>query len=193
MIGRLYIDPGKHFHALAYFADGVLHWTAYQPVDADNTDSFRDLSALVIEKPKLRGDDSKDPNDCLDVYGAARLTEGFIRARGGPAALYVFPEDWKGGFKKPPHHRKVWAALTPYEREVFARDVGLEVEFIGAKIQKACETLARTRKVSGYKWAAHNLLDAVGIGLWHQCRLMTGRMVSPLWESSRGPSRVAKV
>ena len=184
---RLYIDPGKHFNAWALFDGGKLDNVCFVPPEADNYDSHTGLASVVIEKPILRGPDGKDPNDCLDVYGSARLTEGFIRARGGPAALYVIPEDWKGSFKKPPHHRQVWANLSLAEREIFARDAGLEVDFIGKKIDKACETLARTRKVSGYSWQAHNLLDAVGLGLWHLCRLNKGRALSPLWASLHGP------
>lgn len=192
---RLYIDPGKHFHALAHFENGLLTWASFESVDTCGRDyaSLKTLDSLVVEKPQIYpGSDEKDPNDCLEVYGSARLTEGFIRARGGPAAFYVTPKDWKGSFKKPPHHRQVWANLTPAERETFARDAGHEVDFIGKKIEKACETLARTRKVSGYSWKAHNLLDAVGLGLWHLCRLNKGHALSPLWASLR-PCRVDKV
>jgi hypothetical protein len=191
---RLYIDPGKHFHAAAGFTDGVLAQVQFFAPDARlNCREVRLLDSLVIEKPVLRGANGKDPNDCVDVFGAARLTEGYIVAHGGPAALYVIPEDWKGSFKKPPHHRKVWAELSPDEREVFARDAGHEVDEIRDKIEAACQRLARSRKVTGYSWKAHNLLDAVGLGLWHLGRLHTGRMVSPLWLELQRAGRVAKV
>jgi hypothetical protein len=195
MTSRLYIDPGKHFHAQAHFEDGRLTWVDFESVETcgRNYVTLKNLASLVIEKPVLRGANGKDPNDCVDVFGAACLTEGYIRALGGPAALYVIPEDWKGAFKKPPHHRKVWAELSPDEREVFARDAGHEVDEIRDKIEAACQRLARTRKVSGYSWKAHNLLDAVGLGLWHLGRLHTGRMVSPLWLELQRAGRVAKV
>jgi hypothetical protein len=194
---RLYIDPGVHFHACALFRDRELQTVSFVAPDtfADNGCPFppRELVDLVIEKPVLRGPNGKDPNDCVDVFGAARLAEGAIRYQDGPKAFYVIPEDWKGSFKKPPHHRQVWANLTPEEHAVFARDAGLEVHFIADKIEAACQRLARTRKVSGYSWKAHNLLDAVGLGLWHLGRLHTGRMVSPLWLALQRAGRVAKV
>lgn len=176
---HLYIDPGKLFNAWAVFVGSRLETVYFVAPEIDACDTHRNLSSLVIEKPQIyKGSDEKDPNDCLDVFGAARLAEGIIRARGGPAAHYVLPREWKGSFKKPPHHRQVWAALSPAEREVFARDSGHEVDFITDKIERACQTLARTRKVTGYSWKAHNLLDAVGLGLWHHRRLR-GRVAPP--------------
>jgi hypothetical protein len=177
---RLYIDPGKHEHACAIFRSGALASVQFiAPAAFGDTSFLQHTDAVVIEKPQVYpGADEKNPNDLLDVYGAARMSEGMMLVLGGPAAHYVLPREWKGGFQKPAHHRQVWAALSPAEKEVFARDSGLEVEFIGDKIEKACETLARTRKVSGYSWKAHNLLDAVGLGLWHHRRLR-GRAAPP--------------
>lgn len=190
---RLYIDPGKHFHACALFSDECLSLALFHPPEAVPFGACDPLADIVIEKPVLRGPNGKDPNDCVDVFGAARLTEGFIRARGGPAAFYVIPEDWKSQFKKPPHHRKVWAALSPTERVIFASHAGYDVDEIRDRIEAACQRLARTRKVTGYSWKAHNLLDAVGLGLWHLGRLHSGHMISPLWLELQRAGRVAKV
>lgn len=180
MAWGMYIDPGKHFHAIALFSESVLGSVYFQPADSNPYgDGVLNVSSLVIEKPQIYpGADEKNPNDILEVYGAARFAEGIIRARGGPAAHYVLPREWKGSFKKPPHHRQVWAALTPPEKAAFAECAGHSVDFIGEKIEAACQRLARTREVSGYSWKAHNLLDAVGLGLWHHRRLR-GRVAPP--------------
>ncbi len=189
MSANLYIDPGVHQHACATFSAGVLLAVALGTpdvfVDAPE-DIVRGLTYLVIEKPQIyKGSDEKDPNDCLDVFGAARFAEGCIRARGGPAAQYVLPREWKGQIDKPPHHMRIWSVLSRSEREAFARSADPYIkrtkaekarpleEFIAHKIGDACEALARTGKVTGYSWQAHNLLDAVGLGLWHLKR--TGR------------------
>lgn len=175
MIRRLYIDPGVHHHACATFDDFTLVRVDFVAPDAFMAfPSPEALFELVIEKPQLYpGSDEKDPNDCVDVFGAARLAEGFLRSRGGPIARYVFPNDWKGQMKKPPHHLRVWDVLTPAERAVFARDSGHDVDGVNDKIQRACQLLAAYGKVKEYSWQAHNLLDAVGLGLWHLKR--TGR------------------
>jgi hypothetical protein len=177
---RLYIDPGKHFHACAIFRSGALASVQFiAPAAFGSTSFLQHTDAIVIEKPQVYlGADEKNPNDLLDVYGAARMSEGMMLVLGGPAAHYVLPREWKGSFKKPSHHRQVWAALSQQEREIFARDAGHEVDFIHDKIEAACERLARTGKVTGYSWKAHNLLDAVGLGLWHHRRLR-GRVAPP--------------
>lgn len=174
----LYIDPGKVFHAVAKFHDAQLRAVAFIPPNGfPSVFAPAFASDLVIEKPQIYpGADEKDPNDLLDVYGAARYSEGLL----GIPAHYVLPREWKGSFKKPPHHRQVWAALSQQERECFARDAGLEVEFIGDKIEAACERLARTGEVTGYSWKAHNLLDAVGLGLWHHRRIRGRRLPPPV-------------
>ena len=178
---RLYIDPGKLFNAWAVFVGSHLETVYLVAPEVDACDTHKNLTSLIIEKPQIYpGSDEKDPNDCLDVFGAARYAEALIRYRGGPPAQYFYPHEWKSSFKKPPHHRQVWAALSQQEREVFARDAGLEVEFIGDKIEAACERLARTGKVTGYSWKAHNLLDAVGLGLWHHRRLRGRRLPPPV-------------
>lgn len=179
----LYIDPGVHFHACAVFRGPQLMSVAFVAPETFADDGYpRMLPAqVIIEKPQIYpGADEKNPNDLLEVYGAARFAEGAIRQQGGPAAHYVLPREWKGSFKKPPHHRQVWAALSPAERECFARDAGLEVDFIHDKIEAACERLARTGKVTGYSWKAHNLLDAVGLGLWHHRRIRGRRLPPPV-------------
>jgi hypothetical protein len=175
----IYIDPGKHYHACAAFIDDVFSLAYFFPTNDVPFGACEPIASLIVEKPQVYpGADEKNPNDLLEVYGAARFAEGIIRARGGPAAHYVLPREWKGSFKKPPHHRQVWAALTPPERAAFAECAGHSVDFIGDKIEAACQRLARTREVSGYSWKAHNLLDAVGLGLWHHRRLR-GRVAPP--------------
>lgn len=190
MTATLYLDPGVQKHASALFIAGLLFEVsldspaAYlEPLSAG---SGIGLSELVIEKPQIYpGSDEKDPNDCLDVFGAARLAEGGIRARGGPAAQYVLPREWKGQIDKPPHHARIWMALSAGERTAFARSADQYIkrnkvektwpleEFIAHKIDHACALLAQHGEVRQYSWQAHNLLDAVGIGLWHLGR--TGR------------------
>jgi len=60
------------------------------------------------------------------------------------AAKMVFPATWKGQLKKHVCHARIDLALTPGERKIIPK-------------------LAKTY--------LHNMLDAVGIGLWYLGRL----------------------
>ena len=168
----LYIDPGVRMHAAAFFSGSTLSHLAFVPREAFVGYPVKELSHVVIEKPQVYpGASEKDPNDLIELAVAAGFVDGAIRARGGPPSVFVYPADWKGQIKKPLHHLRVWETLTLDERSAFARDSGQSVGFVAAKIQAACEALAQTGKVKNYSWAAHNLLDAVGLGLWHHTRV----------------------
>jgi hypothetical protein len=171
---RLFIDPGVEHLAGAWFQGPTLWQVGFYPREAMLAGSYFNLHGLVIEKPTVYpGSSEKDPNDLIDLAGAAYFAEGAIRARGGPPAHYVKPFDWKGQLKKPQHHARIWSVLANDEREAFGRDAGHSIDFVEKKIDRACELLAQTGKVKNYSWAAHNLLDAVGLGLWYLGR--TGR------------------
>lgn len=174
----LYIDPGVHALACAWFRDGVLVGTCMAPREEFAPKGWpiprAQEDALVIERMRVYANKpgkGEDPNDLIDVTQAAAFAEGAIVARGGPRALWVYAADWKGQIKKPIHHRRIWSVLTPSERAVLAAAIGMTQEAIHEKIEAACKRLAVTGKVTGYAWTAHNLFDAVGLGLWHLKRV----------------------
>lgn len=168
----LHIDPGVHKLACAIFFENALFAVRLlSPEDFLSTGHISHpalLSIVCIEKPQIYkgSNEEKDPNDCVDVFGSARFAEAALRSRGAPPAEYHFPRVWKGQIKKPQHHRRIWSVLSPAERAVFSRECGYSEADIERKIEEACQRLAVTRKVTGYAWEAHNLFDAVGIGLW---------------------------
>jgi hypothetical protein len=176
----LAIDPGVAPLAWAHFEAGALTACGFMPREAFAAGNWHDLHALVIEKPRIYPKASgKDPNDLIDLAGAAYFAEGAIHARGGPRAQYVYPGDWKGQVSKPVHHSRIWSVLALAEQRVFERDAGMLAEDIEAKINRAIDLLARgIRNKDGspkeYAWRTHNLLDAVGLGLWYLGRVGLG-------------------
>lgn len=176
----LAIDPGVAPLAWARFGAGALDSCGFMPREAAAAGDWSDLHALVIEKPFIYPKRSKgDPNDLIDVAGAAYFVEGAIRARGGPPASYVFPRDWKGQLDKPIHHGRVWSMLAAPERRAFERDTGHTADEVEAKIDRACDLIAKgIRNRDGspqeYAWKTHNLLDAIGLGLWYLGRVGVG-------------------
>lgn len=182
-------DPGVHRHARSSFKYGMLFDVAFE--DAASLPALapgaRDvITAVIIEKPRINGaTKGKDPNDQMDLSLEAGDLRGVYRSAGIPVMMPT-PMDWKGQLKKPHHHRRVWDALSSIERATFARCAQEHiqqtkaektitlVEFIEAKIERACYMLARTGKVTKYSWGAHNLLDAVGLGLRYLGRISGG-------------------
>ena len=166
-------DPGKHKNALAIFHRGVLIWVGFVP-------SNRALAPvpcaveLVTEQMRVypKAPKKRDPNDLLAVERAAGRLEGIVLAAGGKISPPYLAADWKGQIDKPTHHLRLWdTVLTDAERAAVAACIGLSVEAVRAKIYAAVRHKAATGEVEGYDWAAHNLFDAIGIGLCHLKRV----------------------
>jgi hypothetical protein len=163
MTTLLTIDPGVHGCGWAFWREKTLIQVGYTPEQF-----FRGVvgpGRAIIERPIIYPRiTEKKPNDLLDL----REVVGWVRCAlelQGWTVETIFPADWKGQQKKPPNHLKVWSYLTIAERLTFARGVGSTSAAVEDKIEEAAEYYAKTRKVRGYSWQAHNVLDAVGIGL----------------------------
>lgn len=154
------IDPGKKKSAIAVFENGRLAGVMTSSVGVP-----LQAKLCVIEKPRVYTQATeKDPNDLIDLaIAVGRLARDYERH--SIPVRFVEPREWKGTVKKPQSHARIWAKLDDAERGVIARALGLPASVIEKKIKDACEKLARHGRVSGYRWDAHNTLDAIGIGL----------------------------
>jgi len=94
---------------------------------------------VIIEKPLIYSLDSKgDPNDLIKLAIRAGELGGYAKNLDIPIQ-YVTPRKWKGTTPKHISHRRILAKLSDTETQ-------------------------RLPKLPKSK--AHNMLDAVGIGLW---------------------------
>lgn len=160
----LAIDPGVNLCACAVFGPCGLYQVSSHP--PESLRQFNGITRVICEKPRIYPHASPgDPNDLLDLSEVVGIAREAFDAQGTPFQT-VAPREWKGQKKKPPHHRRVWLAMKDQDREVLARAVNLTPAEVWAKIERACQTLARTGKVRGYSWDGHNLLDAAGLGIW---------------------------
>lgn len=96
---------------------------------------------VIVELPQVYRHGKGDPNDLVDLAFAA----GRITRRFELVAT-TRPGQWKGQTPKAVHHARVRKALLPAEEDVLAR----------AQVARA---------------KAHNVLDAVALGLWRLGRL----------------------
>lgn len=177
----VYIDPAKHFCAVAHFNRGActgLSWAHFDRAIGQLTLQAAEHGAVhegkikglnyinpdlvVIEKPNIN---ANTPNwqSMLECAWHGALVAGAFNA---PIREYE-PNAWKGTVKKPPHHRRIWRAATPAEQALFPSDVP-------AIIEAACAEYARIGKVRKYSHPWHNFLDSMGVGFFDTGRIGRG-------------------
>lgn len=132
---------------------------------------------VVVERPKYDGRIARGvpPGIVIDLsWNTAAVAYGL--AGGEPVTEYT-TDDWIGGTKKHALHLRIWAALTPAERAVVgafasAKDKGKTWTTCEAAINRAADQAARGAPPLKHPW--FNILDAVGVGLFHQQRIGKG-------------------
>lgn len=100
-------------------------------------------SHTVIEKPRIYPG-AKQKARAEDVITlAVRAGEWGGRLEHLSTIRYVEPHQWKGSVPKEIHQPRIWAKLNDKEKSI---------------LDKACQGMAPSKR--------HNVIDAVGIGLW---------------------------
>lgn len=151
------VDPGLRACGVSVWDPwGVLYGAAYVkgPKEGRGPSAWASMAAevreyidctpithLVVEIPQVyqRAHSKGDPNDLIQLAGVAGAIVG--RLSGAPNMLGPLPAEWKGQVPKEIHHARVRAALTADE-------------------------LTRVALPSA-KSLAHNVWDAVALGLWY--------------------------
>lgn len=149
------LDPGKHAVGYAIFIDRELkacglakqagdvkyHWMAEEYTDEPTVCRNRSWpERIVMEIPQIydRRRWKGNPNDLLPIIAHGALIAGTLHP------IYfetVTPEDWKGQVPKEIQNERDRRALTPTELDVLT-----------------------SAPVAASK--LHNVIDAVGVGLW---------------------------
>ena len=147
----LAIDPAKKSIAWAFFHEQSLENCGFLPFDSfdelhrkiqalEEFLAFH-LSDIVIEIPQIYNQRywKGDPNDLIDVAFSAGAALGYINPYG--EVLLVRPKEWKGSRPKDVDNRHTLKLLTEEEMAIYER-----------------MDLAKSLR--------HNVIDAIGIGLW---------------------------
>ena len=124
-----------------------------------------DLETVIIEHPMVypRG---QTPDANAIVKLAINAGEWGGRFEAFAKIEYVLPVTWKGSVPKGIHHARVWAKLLDQETQV------IDDAITPAKHPRMMRRAADVISVQPYKKPAipasklHNMLDAVGLGLW---------------------------
>ena len=157
----LAVDPGTHSTGWARFEGGTmvaagvaLGGTGAQPARVVATaravelanGSPTGLDELVVEYPQVHKYGSAAKADPDDLLALALVAGAVLQTYPDARARLVRPAQWKGQVPKAVMGRRVMEHLTPPERGVV-------------------DAVAMAHKPD------HNMLDAIGIGLWHLGRL----------------------
>jgi len=98
----------------------------------------------VIEKPQVYRISKADPNDLIALSVVVGEWKEYLGQQGAEVEL-VTPKSWKGSVPKKIHNARVLSLLT----------------------KKEVALLPKRTRAKDYD---HNLLDAVGLGLWRMGR-----------------------
>jgi hypothetical protein len=135
----LAIDPGN-VSGEASFENGKLYLARPLPF----CDLFRPgycADAVVIEVPRHYPYNQKgDPNDLIDLAVRVGELKNHFTEKGATVQL-VYPRTWKGTVPKVIHNKRVLRMLTKQEIDL----------------------LPKRPRAKDYD---HNMLDAIGLGLW---------------------------
>lgn len=132
----LTIDPGLDLGWAVW--NDELRACGLGPPDLDRLS----VSRAWIEKPVVYPRSPVPPNDIVKLALVAGYWRGVLTVD-GVDVNYVEPNDWKGSVPKPIHEARIWARLSPAEQAV---------------ADQGCKGVAPKKR--------HNVLDAIGLGLW---------------------------
>ncbi len=135
------IDPGRKT-GIARWETGVLLDCDILTHERDRWHSWALDQSVVIERPTVYPRSPVPPNDIVELA----ITAGGLACSFDGPVEWVLPRTWKGTIPKEIMAERIIMALTPKERSVLD----------GVK----CAASAR-----------HNVIDAIGLGLWHLKRL----------------------
>lgn len=148
------IDPAVHAASVALFRDQTLLRAAFVPAlppsggpravaltawewVAEAADPTP-IGLLVVEKPQVYAA-AHQKGDQADIVDLAIVVGALVATIPATEVRTPRPAEWKGQVPKPIHNRRTWDALSPAERET---------------IEEVAPGLL------------HNVLDAIGLGLW---------------------------
>lgn len=177
MSSLLAIDSGYPSCAAAAAISDVLTRVGEVSIDSGSFFGYCPFDAVIVEVPTLRGGATPNPEDLLLITSVGcRLAERFVKD--GRHVREVRPSEWKGNTPKPPHHARMWEALSPAERTLLG----------GVRTHKAI--LAACKRGAADRWRkpgaryyrkselpagiSHDILDAAALALFALGRIRKG-------------------
>jgi len=130
------------------------------------------LDRVIVERPQVDARTQGRERAVVDLAWAGAAIAYWIAGVAGARVEELTPTAWKGNARKPQHHARLWAVLTPAERALLGGDATLRT-IETAKRAGAAERWRRGGGAAYYPagFETHNLLDAVALGCFALGRL----------------------
>lgn len=161
------------------------------------------VECVAVERTQADGRLGRGKTTPKVMVGLAWNTAAiaYTLARGAPVHEYTVSvggdasdtTDWIGGTNKAALHHRIWAALTPAEREVVARfgrsgtgrkrgkPGSATPTTVALAIAENCKRAALGQDLLKHDW--YDVLDAVGVGLFHLGRV--GKGAAPIRRAAK--------
>lgn len=151
-----------------------LVWVARASL-SDLTDWRETPSHVAVERHqqdgRIAGGGGKVPPGVIIDLAWNTAAVAYTLARGAPVHEYT-PAVWIGSINKAALQQRIWAALTTEERKVVAAFARAQPEDVSAALRQNLIRQATGKPLLKHNW--YNVLDAVGVGLFHIGRIGKG-------------------
>jgi hypothetical protein len=165
------IDPGYAVRdngcAVAVIDGGLLVSARFlRPEHASSEDLCVGASLVVWECPQVDARTRVSTPHVVRLAAVGGTLAGMYAGACGARCEPVAPSTWKGSAPKPVHHARLWESLYESERILLGGQPTWD-RIHEARIAGAKERWAKSgAQYYARGWTLHNLLDAVGIGMW---------------------------
>jgi len=164
------IDPGYTKRgkgcAVAVFCNGALiHVHFARPETISANELCVCAGDVVWECPQVDARSNASVPAIVQLAAVGGVLAGLYAGACGCRAVAVVPSAWKGSAPKPIAHGRDWERLREAERDLLGGD-GTIARIDAAKRAGALDRWGKPGATYYGTWQGHNLLDAVGLGMW---------------------------
>lgn len=170
------IDPGYSKAgqgcAVAIFDNRALTYVGFmRPETLSPPQGVGDKAEVLWECPQVDRRTRITTPQIVKLAAIGGELAGMFAGSLGCRATPIAPSTWKGSVPKPVAHGRMWTLLTDPERTLLGGDA-TRIAIEKAKRKGALDRWGKEgARYYPSAWLTHNLLDAVGLGMWRLRRV----------------------
>lgn len=162
-----YAKRGRGCACARFDGDDFLAAWWYARPDAMPPDgAWPEADTVVWECPQVDGRTRTATPQAVQLAAVGGTLAGLYAGHAGATVDPVTPSAWKGSTPKPIQHMRMWEVLTPPERALLGGSA-TEAAIDAARRKGALDRWSKSGAAYyPHNFLMHNILDAVGIGVW---------------------------